>query len=828
MLKLCHKTILLGCALAYSSTARSVSLSAHEAAYLSEHPEIVIAVPPDNAPYTFATQHQFMGMDIELIHWIAVESGFKVRFVPSPAKEAEELLRTGKVDAVANMPHTEKNEAEFAFSHPFETADTSLFIQRDGTSISTFRDLQNAHVAVLGSGRILESLAQQDIRCEVKFVATPQEGTAMIERGDADALIIDDLVLRHHFHQSGETPLKKVGIPLFTEHSSLAVAKDNRMLQSIFNKGIQIAEERGTADKIAAKWLKRKPANDTWLTNTIITAILATAVVILSILLLILIWNRRLRQSVATHIKLYADSERRLRQFFENSPDAVFVIEASGQISSANSRACELVQMNKPVLLAKTIYDLVPKQFTEDARNNMKLWFDGELSKCEGACQTAAGEIIPIEMTGTLHTIAGREMLQLHAREISLRKEAEARIIAAKQMAEKAQEMSEQARMMAEQSSQAKSEFLANISHEIRTPLNGILGMAQLLMDTSMDDEQKNCADTIMQSSTGLLKIINHVLDISKIEAGKMDVRESVIDLPAMRNTLYNIFSPQARQKGLELFCECDEKVPQYVVGDEGLIEQIMVNLIGNALKFTSKGSIHIAMEFAGSQADQVDLRFRVSDTGIGIGADKLSDIFEKFSQVDQSQKRLYGGTGLGLAICKQLIELMNGTIDVESTEGKGSSFLFTLPLKRPKEAQNKEATTTPTPAKALNTEARVLLVEDNKVNQTVAISMLKKAGFIVTAVDNGLEAIVRIQKEPFDIVLMDCQMPVMDGFEATHRIRQMEEPLCSIPIIAITAHALKADEQKCLDEGMDDYISKPVSRSILIETLNKYTAGTV
>jgi signal transduction histidine kinase/ActR/RegA family two-component response regulator len=434
-------------------------------------------------------------------------------------------------------------------------------------------------------------------------------------------------------------------------------------------------------------------------------------------------------------------------------------------------------------------------------------------------------------MTGSLQKISGKQALQLHVRDISLRKEAEEQMLAARKMAEGARKMAEESREMAEtakqqaeSASQAKSEFLANMSHEIRTPLNGIVGMAQLLVDTQMNSEQKNCTDTILQSTNGLLKIINHVLDISKIEAGQMDVSESAVDLHAMCDTLYYMFRPIAEQKGIGLRCECHNNVPRYLMGDEGLIEQVLINLLGNAMKFTHHGSISLNIECNSKSGKGAELYFQVIDTGIGIEKEKQAAVFEKFTQADGSHKRMYGGTGLGLSICKQLIELMGGTIGLFSSRGKGSTFYFHLTLHQADhppapEAKGDRATTIAKP------DVKVLLVEDNKVNQKVAIAILQKAGCKVDAVDNGQDAIQQLQREHYDMVLMDCQMPVMDGFEATARIRAMTTPLCRIPIIAITAHAMKDDQRKCLDSGMDDYISKPVGRQDLIDLINKHTA---
>ncbi|MBN2161486.1 MAG: transporter substrate-binding domain-containing protein [Pontiellaceae bacterium] len=824
-----HKPVLLACATALSAAAPAAAapLSPREATYLEEHEEIVFAVPPAYAPFAFTTRKQFSGMDVELIHWMATEMGFMARFEAMPTEQAIDQLKEGRIDAIVSISYSEKLDDDFDFSQPLKSAPVSLFIRSDRNDIAGFQDLEDANAAVLGSSRILDELVRQGIRCGIRFISSPQEGEALIAAGEVDALVGNELVLQHYLYSTGKGTLKTVGDPLFIDRACIAVAEGNSPLRTILNKGIDSAQNSGTLNKIHAKWLGSDPSGTLISSRTVLMVVLIAAGVVFTILLLILFWNRRLRLSVERHTRLYAESERRLRSIFENSPDAVLLIEEDGQISAANGMACELTGIKKPDLLAKSMYDLLPPGMVEDARSHMRKWFTGELTQCESKIMDALRSAHPVEMTGTLHRINGKETLQLHIRDISMRKEAEQRMAQARRMAEEAHAMSEQARQIAEQTSKAKSEFLANMSHDIRIPLNGILGMTQLLMDTAMTEEQQTCADTIMQSSSGLLKIINHILDLSKIEAGQMEVCASPFSPRSLCTKLCTTFQTASAQKGLDLRCVCEPDVPELVIGDEGLIEQVLVNLIGNAIKFTDRGFVDISIEAPPCSSDRCDLTFRVTDTGIGIEAERHETVFEKYKQINGAGKHLNGGTGLGLAICRQLVELMGGHIAVESAPGQGATFYFTLNLQW-------TAQKIPPPAKkpeelsaAENANVHVLLVEDNRINQNVAIAMLHKAGFRVTAVNNGQDALERVQKDSFDVVLMDCQMPVMDGYEATRRIRAMKEPVCRIPIIAVTAYALKTDRQRCLDEGMDDYLSKPVSRHELIALLNKYTGKT-
>lgn len=378
----------------------------------------------------------------------------------------------------------------------------------------------------------------------------------------------------------------------------------------------------------------------------------------------------------------------------------------------------------------------------------------------------------------------------------------------------------ENAKLVAEEANRAKSEFIANISHEIRTPLNAVLGMIDLVMDSELTERQRKRMVVAKSSADSLLGLINDILDISKIEAGKIDLEETDFSL---RNCLANTISligVRARQKDLRLEWAVDEQVPDVLRGDPNRIRQITLNLISNSIKFTDSGGIAMKVEQRDRSGEEVTLAFTVSDTGIGIPADKMNFIFDRFSQADSSTTRKYGGTGLGLAISAQLARAMGGDIGVESELGVGSSFHFTVKLKLgdpatiPKAPAQRE-----TPAKVDLEGVRVLLAEDNVFNQAVATEVLHKLGCEVVVASNGLEAVEAFCSQPFDAILMDIQMPEMDGIEATRLIRS-KETSGRVLIIAQTAHAFDEDKARCLEAGMDHYISKPIRSSDLLSRL--------
>ena len=503
-----------------------------------------------------------------------------------------------------------------------------------------------------------------------------------------------------------------------------------------------------------------------------------------------------------------AQSEARFRSLVSSANAAIILSDAQGMVQSWNPAAERIFGYPEAQIIGQPLTVLMPERLREAHRLGMQRVSISGHSRLAGTAVELIGlhrdgREFPIELSlatwrtndglffsGIIQDITGRARQQVELR-------------AAKEAAEAAL--------------RAKSDFLATMSHEIRTPMNGVIGMAGLLLDTPLSPPQREMVDALRGSAESLLTIINDILDFSKIEAGKMSLEEVDFGPHQVVEEAMALLEPQARARGLALAATLLPEVPKTVRGDPGRLRQVLVNLIANAVKFTAQGSVHVTV----TRAEEV-LTFAVRDTGIGIPLEQQARLFSAFTQADSSTTRRFGGTGLGLVISKRLVELWGGTIGLASVPGCGSTFHFTARLPERPNLVKSASHTTARPT----FRGRVLVAEDNPINQRITAAQVTRLGLTADVVANGLEALEALARLPYDAVLMDCQMPEMDGFQATRTLRQREAQRGDgrrLPVIAMTANAMAGDREECLAAGMDDYVAKPVRVDLLVETLSRW-----
>jgi len=514
-----------------------------------------------------------------------------------------------------------------------------------------------------------------------------------------------------------------------------------------------------------------------------------------------------------------AKTERDYRILFERANDAIVIFEPQDEtILDLNQKACELYGFAREELVGTSL-----KRLTQDIHRGEKLISDlmrkGSWENFETVHRTREGGTLTFLGSLSVIEYRGRRAILSINRDIRERKRFEEELLRAKEKAENA--------------TRAKSEFLANMSHEVRTPLHAIIGMTDLVLGTELTAEQAEYMKAIQAASDSLLHVINDILDFSKIEAGKLDLEPAPFSLQSELQGAFQMLGFQAREKGLQLDLQVDGGIPQGLIGDGARLRQVLVNLMGNAIKFTDQGGVTVRVRCESSNSASITLHFEVADTGTGVPLEKQGAIFEAFTQGDGSSTRKHGGTGLGLAICSRLVQMMGGRIWVSSTVGAGSTFHFTVTLGLTSEASpalSPHAAGRPGGLSAFrhgrgdspNRRPQVLVVDDGPVNRLLAVRTLEKKGFVVRAVDSASEALVILQDQHFDLVLMDIQMPEMNGFEATRLIRDRESTGGHLPIVAMTAHAMKEDRDRCLAAGMDGYVAKPFKPEELLDAIQE------
>lgn len=521
-----------------------------------------------------------------------------------------------------------------------------------------------------------------------------------------------------------------------------------------------------------------------------------------------------------TAVKLAEKREKVHLTLLETLMDAVahpiFYKGRDGVYLGCNRAFEEFLGLERHEIVGRSSADLAPADFVEIYRAmDERLFREGGVQDYETRVRASDGSERDVLFSKTLFKgpdgeVAGLIGVML---DITERKKMEGRLL--------------QAKLEAEAANHAKSQFLARMSHELRTPFHAILGFARLLREVPLGEREHAYATDIFDSASHLLRLVDNILDVSQVESGKLELEMDAVDLRQMAETMAEMFSIEAGERGIEMTMTVEDEVPSQVWADPLRLRQVLVNLVGNALKFTDVGEVAVRIGVTGEE-----LTFEVADTGIGVSEDRAAELLEPFTQEDPSIRRRFGGSGLGLAISNQLVKLHGGRMSVKARKGGGSVFGFTLPLKKPPESglegeADKECAREAPQAKAVAGRAKVLLAEDNPMNQKLAGMLLRRAGCETRVVASGGEAVEAVREEEFDIVLMDVHMPGMDGLEATRRIRR-DLGRGDLPIVAVTASAMPEDREACVEAGLDDFVSKPFTPETLLGVIRRMTGKRV
>ncbi len=521
--------------------------------------------------------------------------------------------------------------------------------------------------------------------------------------------------------------------------------------------------------------------------------------------------------------ELLKEAELRNNIILDALPLGVHFWDDFGSLVYTNLEAVNLFGFSSREECMQNFYKIHP-QYQPDGRTSIEVVEEQKkLAYVQGFCKSemiclhvVTGEEIPVELFVVRTAYRAKDGIITYFRDLRERK------AMLREIANNEQEL-RYAKELAEQSTKAKGEFLANMSHEIRTPMNGILGLLHLLEETSMSELQTKYVQKTLFSANNLMRIINDILDFSKIEAGKMEMEEQPFTLQSISSDVSDLYKPKCDEKGLQLQIQANEYATIVILGDALRLKQVLFNLISNAIKFTEKGTISLVIESELQDNDELHCQFVVRDTGIGLTAEQIERLFSAFTQADTTVTRKYGGTGLGLTISKEIITMMRGSIWVESKPGKGSEFFFTVIFPLASDAEQHQLQSMPIEEHIAPEHVyggHLLLAEDNEINQLVASEILHVVGYTIDIANNGQEALDMLEKNTYDAILMDIQMPVMDGYTATQKIR-MQEKFATLPIIAMSAHAMKGDRELSISHGMNDHITKPIDAQLLYKTLH-------
>ena len=775
-------------------------------------------------PLTYFHGNKPRGLGVELAHALGEQLGRPVDIQLLPWAAAQVKLQQGEVDFVGPMAITLQRQKLYDFTAAFYRFEYVFLIREDGKSIKTIRDLDGKRVGVTAGGYPRDRL-RSETALNLVLVEDTDEAINLLRENKIDAYAVDKLVATHELGQLGVRDVVIAGPPFDIRESALAVRKGNTELLKELDHALAALIQTGAYQKIADRWahkgvivLSEREATEKELRFKVAAAIG------LLIVLIAIAWIFSLRRAVLRATAELRANQLQLQSILDNTANIVFLKDIDGRYITVNSAYENLIRLKRSEIVGRKDEDIFPKA-------QAVVFTQNDLLAIEKRSDITREEPFPQE--DGLHTYLTTKFPLFDAdnrisaicgiaTDITDQKNEQSRL---EQLVAARTDDLLKAKQAAEAANIAKSTFLANMSHEVRTPMNGVMGMIGLAKRRMADVQGLQQLDKAQRSAERLLVVLNDILDLSKIEADRLVLENVPFKLADSVSNVIGVLEHNATQKGLGLTTDMPVGLAHLpLCGDPLRLGQILINLVGNAIKFTEQGEIVLRAKLITETVEAVQIRFDIVDTGIGIDAEAQARLFQSFEQADNSMTRRYGGTGLGLAICKRLVELMGGEIGVQSAPGSGSTFWFVLSLKKYESSAIAPATASSVlPAdqrlKARYAGRRILLAEDEPITQEVSRCLLEDVGLEVDVAEDGLQALALCKQKTYAVILMDMQMPNLGGIEATEAIRT-DSLNITTPILAMTANAFDDDRRLCLEAGMNDHIAKPVDPQKLYEML--------